>query len=203
MHTHRNRFLVLVFAAILALPVLAAAQSTWTLDQVHSNVGFEVRHLLTDVGGEFHDFDGTIVYDAENPENSSVEVTVQAASIDTDNEKRDDHLRSEDFFAVDQYPTLSFKSTSVEDAGGDKLNVTGDFTIRGVTKRITIPVEVLGVMGDKAGFATEFVIDRQEFGVNWNRALDQGGAILGDNVTVDLDFEVDRVKEEAEAEAAE
>lgn len=203
MQTQRNRFLVFVFAALLALPVLAAAQSTWTLDQVHSNVGFEVRHLLTDVGGEFHDFDGTIVYDAENPENSSVEVTVQAASIDTDNEKRDDHLRSEDFFAVEQYPTLSFKSTSVEDAGDGMLNVTGDFTIRGVTKRITIPVEVLGVMGDKAGFATEFVIDRQEYGVNWNRALDQGGAILGDNVTVDLDFEVDRVKEDAEAEAAE
>lgn len=203
MHTHRNRFLVLVFAALLALPVFAAAQSTWTLDQVHSNVGFEVRHLLTQVRGDFRDYEGTIFYDAENPENSSVEVTVQAASINTNNEKRDDHLRSEDFFAVDEHPTLSFKSTSVEDAGGDKLNVTGDFTIRGVTKRITIPVEVLGVMGDKAGFATEFVIDRQEYGVNWNRALDQGGAILGDNVTVDLDFEVDRVKEDAEAEAAE
>jgi len=203
MQTHRNRFLVLVFAALLALPVAAAAQSTWTIDQVHSNVGFEVRHLLTDVEGEFNDFEGTIYYDAETPENSTVEVTVQAASIDTDNDKRDGHLRSEDFFAVDQHPTLTFKSTSVETAGEGMLDVTGDLTMRGVTKSVTIPVEVLGIMGDKAGFATEFVIDRQEYGVNWNRALDQGGAILGDDVTVELDFEVDRVKEGAEAEAAE
>lgn len=203
MHTQRNRFLVLVLAALVALPVVAAAQSTWTLDPVHSNVGFEVRHLLTDVEGEFNDFEGTIFYDAENPENSTVEVVVQAASIDTDNEKRDGHLRSEDFFAAEEYPTLSFKSTSVEPAGDDMLNVTGDLTIRGVTKQITIPVEVLGIMGDKAGFATDFTVDRTEYGVTWNRAAEGGGTILGDDVDVELDFEVDRVKEEAEAEAAE
>lgn len=196
-------FLAFALAALLALPVVAqAAPSTWTVDTVHSDVGFKVRHLLTNVRGQFNDYDGTIVFDPEIPEASSVEVTVQTASIDTDNDKRDGHLRSEDFFAADEYPTLSFKSKSVAGTG-DELQVTGDLTIRGVTKEVTIPVEVLGTMGDKAGFSTEFTIDRQEYGVNWNRALDQGGAILGDEVTIQLDFEVDRVKEEADAAAAE
>ncbi|HMB53717.1 MAG TPA: YceI family protein [Thermoanaerobaculia bacterium] len=196
---------ILIFAlfTLLALPFAAAAeQTTWNVDQAHSNVGFSVRHFLTQVPGHFDDFDGTIVYDAENPSNSSVDVTVQAASIDTNNENRDKHLRSPDFFATEEHPTLTFKSKKVAKLGADKLSVTGDLTIRGTTQEVTIPVEVLGVMGEKAGFATEFVIDRQEYGVQWNRALDNGGTILSDEVKIRLDFEVNLQKEEMEGEEA-
>jgi polyisoprenoid-binding protein YceI len=198
-----KRVLIFALFALLALPFTAGAeQTTWTVDPTHSNVGFSVRHFLTQVPGEFNDFEGTIVYDAENPSSSSVDVTVQAASIDTDNEQRDGHLKSDDFFAVEQHPTLTFKSKKVAKLGADKLSVTGDLTIRGTTKEVTIPVEVLGVIGDKAGFATEFVIDRQEYGVQWNRALDNGGTILSDEVKIRLDFEVDRQKEAMEGEEA-
>lgn len=196
-HRKPTHFLVAFVAALLLLPVAAAdAQpSTWTVDQVHSEVGFKVRHLLTPVRGQFKDFDGVIVYDPENPAASSVEMTVQTVSIDTDNDKRDEHLRSPDFFDAASHPTLHFKSKKVAKLG-ENLAVTGDLTIRGVTREVTIPVQVLGVMGDKAGFATEFTVDRQDYGVNWNRALDQGGTVLGDEVTVDLTFEMDRKKEE-------
>lgn len=196
-----NRRLLALVLVLLALPVVAAAEaSTWTVDRTHSDVAFQVRHFLTPVRGEFNDFDGVVVYDPEDPAASRVEVTVQAASIDTDNERRDGHLRSDDFFAAETHPTLTFKSKKVEQ-GADGLAVTGDLTIRGVTKEVTVPVEVLGVMGDKAGFSTRFVIDRLDYGVSWNNVLDQGGAVLGDEVTIDLNFELDRQKEEAQAQA--
>jgi polyisoprenoid-binding protein YceI len=197
--TTTRRLLALVLV-LLALPVVAAAEaSTWTVDRTHSDVAFQVRHFLTPVRGEFNDFDGVVVYDPENPAASRVEVTVQAASIDTDNERRDGHLRSDDFFAAETHPTLTFKSKKVEQ-GADGLAVTGDLTIRGVTKEVTVPVEVLGVMGDKAGFSTHFVVDRLDYGVSWNNVLDQGGAVLGDEVTIDLNFELDRQKEEVQAQ---
>jgi polyisoprenoid-binding protein YceI len=190
------RNLVAALVVLSILPLTAAAEpTTWVVDPVHSNVGFKVRHLLTPVSGQFDDFSGTIVYDAEDPSSSSVEMVVQSASIDTDNERRDGHLRSADFFDVENHPTLSFQSKKVVKLG-DNLAVTGDLTIRGVTREVTLPVQVLGVLGDKAGFATEFTIDRQDYGVSWNRALDQGGTILGDEVTVELSFEADRKVED-------
>lgn len=182
--------------AVLALAVLAspADADTWTLDRNHSQVGFSVRHLLTPVPGSFDTFEGRIEYDAENPGASTVEVTVDTASIDTDNERRDNHLRSADFFDAANHPTLTFKSKKVAPLGENSLAVTGDLTIRGVTKEVTVPVEVLGVMGDKAGFLTEFTIDRKDYGVLWNRALDQGGSLLADEVKIVLTIEADRVK---------
>jgi polyisoprenoid-binding protein YceI len=195
-----QRSLVLALLVLLLLPAAASADAiTWTVDPVHSDVAFKVRHFLTPVRGEFNDFDGVVVYDAQDPAASSVEITVQSASIDTDNDRRDGHLRSEDFFAAEQHPTLHFKSKRVAKTGSG-LAVTGDLTIRGVTKEVTVPVEVLGVMGDKAGFATQFVLDRHDYGVSWNNVLDQGGTVLGDEVTIDLNFEMDRKKEEAVAE---
>ncbi|MEM7482993.1 MAG: YceI family protein [Acidobacteriota bacterium] len=190
------------FAAVafLALPLLATA-AEWSVDTSHSHVGFSVRHFLTQVPGRFNDFEGTIVYDADEPSNSSVDITVDAASIDTANENRDGHLKSEDFFHVEKYPQLSFKSTAVE-SSGSTLQVTGDFTMHGVTKSITVPVEVLGVMGKKAGFSAEFTVDRKDYDVSWNRALDQGGTILGDEVKVRIDVEADLVVTEAEGDQA-
>ena len=170
-----------------------AGAVTYTIDRSHSSVGFRIRHLVSNVDGRFKDFAGSVVYDPAAPEKSSVDMTVQAASIDTDTPRRDDDLRSENFFDVAKYPTLTFKSTSVQKKSPTELAVTGDLTMHGVTKRITIPVEVLGTIpfrgGEKAGFATTFVVDRKDYDIVWNRALDTGGALLGDEVTVSIQLE--------------
>jgi polyisoprenoid-binding protein YceI len=190
----RNRVTTVALALLLALPALAAAAATtYNVDPVHSTVGFKVRHFVTSVPGRFNDFAGTIVYDPGNPGASKVEFTVQAASLDTRNEKRDGHLKSADFFDVANHPTLTFKSKKVS-GSADALQVTGDLTIRGVTKEVTVPVEVLGTMGTKAGFATEFKIDRQDYGVAWNRAAAGGGTILSAQVTIRIDIEADKAE---------
>lgn len=191
--TRRIQILSLVLITALLLPALASAEATtWKVDPVHSNVQFSVRHFLTPVTGRFTEFSGTIVYDPEKVASSSVEFTVQAASVDTKNERRDGHLKSPDFFDVEKFSTLSFKSQSVE--GGDgNLQVTGELTIHGVTKTVTVPVQALGAMdtpmGRRAGFVVDFTIDRKDFGMVWNRTLDQGGAILGDEVKISIAVE--------------
>lgn len=189
-----------LFLALL-LPALASADpAVYKVDSDHSGIGFTVRHFVSNVPGRFKDFDGVIKYDAQNPAASSVSFTVQAASIDTDNGDRDDHLRGPEFFDVAKFPTLTFSSTSVKAVDADTLEVTGDLTMRGVTKKVTLPVEVLGIMkgprGEKAGFETTFKLDRKEYGVNWNRVLDNGGAILGDEVKVNISIEADRQTEQ-------
>jgi polyisoprenoid-binding protein YceI len=191
-----KRSLKMVPLALLVLPLaLSARGEVWQVDPVHTRVVFSVRHFLTPVPGQFNEFVGVIVYDPAKPEASTVEFTVQTASIDTRNDNRDTHLRSPDFFDAESHPTLTFKSKKVAPLG-DNLAVTGDLTLRGVTKEVTVPVTVLGVMGDKAGFQTEFRVDRKEYGILWNRALDQGGTILGDEVTVELTVEADRQRPE-------
>lgn len=189
-------------AALLALPVLAAAAPvTYKVDPDHSGVGFTVRHFVTNVPGRFKDFDGTIKYDKQNPAASSVEFTIQTASIDTANTDRDGHLKSADFFDVEKFPTMSFTSTGVKAQDADTLEVTGDLTIHGVTKKVTIPVEVLGTMpmpkGEKAGFETSFTVNRKDYGIVWNRVLDAGGTILGDDVKISVAVEADKQAEQA------
>jgi len=177
---------------------IAGAAETFTIDSVHSSVGFKIRHLFSHVSGRFSDFDGTLKYDAEQPEKSSIELVIQAESIDTDNQRRDDHLRSEDFFHVAEHPTITFKSTKI--VPGEKPNryrVTGDFTMRGVTKPVTIDVEMLGFaeipgMGYRGGFDASTTLDRKDYGVEWNKVLDTGGAILGDEVAIDCSIQVVR-----------
>ena len=187
--------LVLGAPAVRAQAAAAAASGPRTLaiDRNHSSIGFRIRHLVSNVNGRFKDFAGTITYDPAKPENSSVDVTVQAASIDTDTPGRDDDLRSANFFDVAKYPTLTFKSVSVQRKSPTELTLTGDLTMHGVTKRVTVPVEVLGIMpyrgGEKAGFSTTFVVDRKDYDITWNRALDTGGALLGDEVTVSIQLE--------------
>jgi len=180
----------------LALPALAlAAPVTYKVDADHSGVGFSIRHFVTNVSGRFKDFDGTIVQDKDNPAGSKVEFTVQAASIDTDNADRDNHLRSADFFDVEKFPTLSFTSTQVKALDKDTLEVTGDLTIHGVTKRVTIPVDFLGTVkmpnGEKAGFETQFTVNRKDYDIVWNRVMD-AGPILGDDVKVTINVESNR-----------
>lgn len=198
---HRRTASILLAAALL-LPALAAAEpAVYKVDNGHSAVSFTIRHFVSNVPGRFGDFAGTIKYDAQNPAASSVEFTVQATSINTDNADRDNHLRSADFFDVQKQPTWTFVSTKVARKDADTLDVTGDLTIKGTTKRITIPVELLGSMktprGEKAGFETSFTIDRKDYGIEWNRVLDTGGAVLGNDVKITIAIEADRQQAEA------
>lgn len=184
-------------AAPPAVPPSAAG--AWTIDRSHSEVGFQVRHLVSRVHGSFDEFDAVIRIDAEAPEASSVLFTVKAASIDTKDSKRDEHLRSADFFDTARFPEIRFVSTSVTPAGADRYAVTGDLTMHGVTRRVTLPVTFHGVQrdpwgNDKAGFETAVTLNRKDFGINWNKALDQGGAVLGDDVAVSIALEAARTK---------
>ena len=196
-----RRALIPALALALLLPALASAQpAVYKVDSDHSGVSFTIRHFVSNVPGRFKDFDGVIKYDAKNPAASSVSFTIQAASIDTDNADRDNHLRNADFFDVEKFPTLTFSSTSVKAVDADTLEVTGDLTMKGQTKKVTVPVDFLGTVktprGEKAGFETSFKLDRKEYGITWNRALDTGGAILGDEVKINISIEADRQAEQ-------
>jgi len=167
---------------------------TYHIDKAHSEATFQVRHLLTKVRGRFSDFEGSITLDEEQPERSSVALTIQAASIDTNEPTRDTHLRSADFFSVDEFATLTFRSAEVASKGSGRLEVTGDLTIRGITKRIVVSVTLLGKAHDpwgkdRAGFEAEFTINRKEFGLVWNAALETGGFLVGDDVRVSLSIQ--------------
>jgi polyisoprenoid-binding protein YceI len=187
----------LALFALVILPLAAQAETeTFVIDKNHSSATFKVRHMMANVIGQFRDISGTVNVDRENPEKSSVEFTIQAASIDTGNTNRDEHLRSADFFDVTKFPTITFKSTSIASKGNNLYDVTGDFTLHGVTKRITLPVQFLGfgktARGEKAGFSIESTLNRKDFGVLWNRNLDEGGVLLGDDVRVSIELELDK-----------
>jgi polyisoprenoid-binding protein YceI len=182
-----------IMLSILALALglgTAAAQGTYGIDTVHSNVGFKVRHLVSKVSGEFTDFDGTFVVDLEKLGQSEVEFTIKTASIDTKNEKRDQHLRSPDFFDAETHPEITFKSSKITKIDNDSFAVAGTLTMRGVSKEITLSVDFLGEMtamgGTRSGWELTTTIDRMDFGVSWNRALEGGGAVLGDDVEVNI-----------------
>jgi polyisoprenoid-binding protein YceI len=189
--------LALALAVALSVPAQAA---TWEVDRTHSGVDFQIRHFVSQVRGHFDDFGGVVVMDEENPESSSVEFWIDASSIDTGNDNRDQHLRSEDFFHVEEHPRITFESQSIEKTGDNTYDVTGTFTMRGVSKTITLPVEFLGTMqtsrGAKAGFATETVIPRKEYDIIWNQTLDAGGAVLGDDVSVEINLEMNEKQPE-------
>lgn len=194
----------LLLASIAALPVFA--QETWTVDKGHSTATFKIRHFTANVVGQFRTFEGTINMDRANPAKSSVEFTIQSASIDTGSENRDKHLRSADFFDVEKFPTITFKSTAVAAKGKDAYDVTGDLTMHGVTKRVTLPVTFGGFLktkrGEKAGFEIETTLNRKDYEITWNRALDEGGFMLSDDVKISINLEVDKKMPPAEAPAA-
>jgi polyisoprenoid-binding protein YceI len=173
-----------------------AKSGIYTIDKKHSEASFQVRHLVTRVRGRFPELEGTIVYNAENPEASSVNFTIDAGSIDTNTPDRDAHLRSEDFFHVEQHPKITFVSSSITRTGDDRYDVTGTLTIRGVSKTITLPVTHLGGGKDpwgtwKIGFEAETTLNRKDFGLLWNAALETGGFLVGDDVKVTLNIEAD------------
>lgn len=187
-------------ALAAALAVFAATAPTshateiYAIDNNHSSVTFKVRHLVGKSAGRFDEFSGTIVVDREDLTKSTVEFTIDATSIDTDNEDRDGHLKTEDFLHVEKFPTIMFKSSKIEKAGEGKFSVTGDFTLHGVTKSITLPVDVLGFGPSPwgkgaAGFETSFIINRKDYGIIWNKTLDAGGLMLGDDVEINITIE--------------
>ena len=191
-------------AALVVLAVPAFAADIWLVDKSHSDVSFKVRHFVANQKGKFNDFSGTIIADAEKPQNSSVEFVIKTASIDTNDERRDTHLRSADFFDAEKFPEITFRSTKIQPAGKNKFNVTGNLSMHGVTKEIVLPVTYLGSMkqgngGEKGGFETVVTLNRKDFGVIWNRALDQGGAMLGDDVEVTINLETNKKRADAPA----
>ena len=192
---HKMKRLILGFWA-LGMGMAAAQPVTYKVDPVHSSVIFNIRHLVSQVEGRFRDFQGSIAYDAKEVGNSSVEFSVKSDSIFTDNEKRDAHLKGDDFFATAKYPTLTFKSKRVAPRGPGKLDVLGTLTIHGVSKEVLVPVTVLGVgqgfKGEVAGFRSDFSINRKDFGIIWNSNLDKGGSVLGEEVEIRLLVEAAR-----------
>lgn len=166
----------------------------WTIDPTHSEIQFIARHMMiAKVRGRFREFSGTVNI-AESPEQSWVEVTIRAASIDTGDEERDRHLRSPEFLDVERFPELLFRSTSVRPADNDRWEVTGDLTIRGVTRPVTLDVEFSGVAVDpwgnlRAGFLATTDINREDFDVTWNQALETGGFLVGKGVRIEADVE--------------
>jgi polyisoprenoid-binding protein YceI len=169
----------------------ATGLRTFTIDKAHSEAAFQVRHLITKVRGRFPDFEGVIEFDENAVERSSVTFTIQAKSIDTNEHDRDTHLRSADFFGVVEYPTITFTSARVRRVSGDRFEVTGHLTIRDTKKEITIPVTYLGGAKDpwgkeRVGFEAELTINRKDFGLNWNAALETGGFLVGDDVKINL-----------------
>ncbi len=187
-----RKFLAAV--AVTALAALPLGAETYSIDPGHSEVGFTVRHLVTNVRGRFNDFSGKINMDAKNLAGSSVDFHVKATSVDTAVPDRDKHLRTADFFDVEKYPEITFKSESIKSTGKDKYDVTGTLTLHGVSKKVTLPVSFLGQAkdpwgGTRAGFETSTTINRKDYGIVWNKAVDNGGVLLGDEVKVAINIE--------------
>jgi len=188
---NRKFFAVAVLATLAALPLSA---ETFSIDPAHSEVGFTIRHLVSNVRGRFNEFSGKINLDLKNLTASAVDFHIKAPSIDTSVPDRDKHLRSADFFDVEKFPEITFKSESIKATGKDRFDVTGTLTIHGVGKKVTLPVTYLGQVkdpwgGTRAGFETATTLNRKDYGIVWNKALDNGGVMLGDDVKVDINLE--------------
>lgn len=184
-----NLLAALVLTAVTLVSAAPAGASTWSIDPNHSTVGFKIRHIFTKVPGTFNEFSGIIEYDPAKPEAGSVKVEIDPASIDTRVEHRDADLRSDHFFDVEKFPTLTFESTKVAKTGDNELRVDGNLTMHGVTKPITLAVTILGSDATAVGFEATAVLDRKDFGIVWNRTLDNGGMLLGDDVEIAITIE--------------
>jgi polyisoprenoid-binding protein YceI len=181
-----------------AITSLAELTGTYTLDPTHSRIGFAARHaMVTKVRGAFNEFEGTAVLDGDNLANSTATLTIKAASIDSRNAQRDEHLRGNDFLAMETYPEITFVSTAVRQTGETSFEVTGDLTIKGVTNLVTVPFEYEGAATDpfgnlRVGFEGSTTISRKDYGITWNAALETGGVLVSDKI--ELEFEISAVK---------
>ena len=186
--------IAIAIAIVVALPVLAHAD-TWQIDSSHTSVEFTVRHMMiSNVKGQFQKTTGTITANGNDPASAKIDVTIDASSVDTRVERRDAHLKSPDFLDVAKFPTITFKSTKVEAAGPNKWTMIGDLTIHGVTRPVVLDVEGSGspiqVMGHtRAGASATTKIKRSDFGLTWNKALETGGMLVGDDIAISIDLE--------------
>ena len=187
-----------LFVATLLFAAGLTAQTVWKTDKAHSSVNFSVSHMvISEVLGNFKDFDATLTTSKDDFSDATIEATIIMASINTGNEARDKHLRSDDFFNAEKYPTMTFKSTKIEKVGDDTYKITGDLTLRDVTKSVVLDTKFLGQTKTPwgftaAGFKATTTIDRLEYGVKWSKALETGGLVVGKNVNITLLFELDK-----------
>lgn len=193
----------LVLTILTAGPLSAgdALGKEYVVDSAHSSVNFVVRHMISKTRGQFNDFEGAFSFDSKKLDASKVSFMAKAASIDTNNQKRDEHLRSGDFFDVEKYPTLSFASRKLTPKGKNTYKLDGDLTIHGVTKPVSFEVEYSGEDKDpwgnvKAGFSAATKVNRKDFGLTWNKALDSGGIVVGEEVEIRLEVEGNEKKTE-------
>jgi len=188
-------FLLVLFSATS----LTLAQTKWVFDKPHTNVGFSVTHLLiSEVEGNFKKFTGSVLTNDDNFENALVEFSVDVNSINTGNSKRDNHLKSDDFFNVKKFPKLVFKSKSFKKVGNNKFKMVGDLTIRGNTKEVELDVKLNGIIKDpwgttRAGFRISGEINRFDFGLKWNKLLEAGGAVVSKEVNIIINAELKKV----------
>jgi polyisoprenoid-binding protein YceI len=186
-----------------AAPTIAELSGDYVVDPSHSRIGFVARHaMVTKVRGAFNDFEGKGTFDAADPSRSHLEVTIQAASIDTRNADRDGHLRGNDFFDMENHPTIRFVSTGFEQVNDETFRVTGDLTIKGVTKPVTFDLEYTGTAIDpwgnrRVGLEGNVTVNRKDWGVNWNAALEAGGVLVSEKVV--LEFEISALQQKSEA----
>jgi polyisoprenoid-binding protein YceI len=177
-------------------PTAAPVLTAWTIDSSHSEVGFAVKHLMiSTVRGRFGTVSGQVEFPASDYSDARADVTIDAASIDTREDKRDAHLRSADFFDVEKFPTLTFKSRRVQAIKGDAFQLVGDLTIKGITREVVLDVEVEGFQKDpwgnhKAGFTASTRVNRKDFGLTWNAALETGGVLVSDDIKIALDVQL-------------
>ncbi len=190
-----RRIAMTLTLSALAFPALAAS-ATWEIDVAHSSIGFGIRHLMVStVRGSFNTFNGTVTLDGDDPTTARIAVTIDPASVDTRESKRDEHLRSADFFDVAKYPAMTFTSTKVEKAGAG-FTVTGDLTMHGVTREVVLAVDgPLATVkdpwgGQRAGLRATATLSRKDFGLTWNKALETGGVVVGDEVAIVIDLEL-------------
>lgn len=187
----------------MSTQTIQSTTGSYVIDTTHSQIGFGARHaMVTKVRGTFDDFSGGGFFDAETPSNSNLQLNIKAASINTRNADRDTHLRSNDFFAMEQFPEITFASTAFDKLDADTFRVTGDLTIKGVTKAVTFDVEFTGSAVDpyqnqRIGFEGKMVIDRKDWGINFNAALETGGILVGEKIT--LEFEISAIRSAAAA----
>jgi polyisoprenoid-binding protein YceI len=194
-------------ALTLSVPAAFAAPQEYDIDASHSSVGFKIRHIVSKTSGNFKKFAGKFTYDPKDDKVWKVEAEIDTATIDTNDKKRDEHLRSPDFFDVKKYPKMTFKSTKVLEHDDEKAKVEGDLTLHGVTKPVVLDIEYTGEGTDpwgnkKAGFTATTKIDRKDFGLTWNKTLDAGGVVVGDDVNIALEIEGTAAKAMADGKAA-
>jgi polyisoprenoid-binding protein YceI len=178
----------------IAPATLADLSGTYTIDPSHTSIGFVARHaMVTKVRGAFNEFEGSAVVDGADLAASTATLTIQAASIDTRNDQRDAHLRSNDFLAMDEFPQITFVSTGVAQTGATTLDLTGDLTIKGVTNSVTVPFEFAGAATDpfgnlRVGFEGSVTVSRKDYGITWNAALETGGVLVSDRIVLELEI---------------